>query len=189
MVASSARDDRGVFDAPGDNRALPFELAGAISAWSLSLPGAGPDGVRVFDYDSISDVVLHLQLTARFDAELAKAAVKRLDKLKKGDGAVGRVRLLSVRHEFPSEWAAYAAAEGDEAPLTLTLRPEHFPYWAGGQVEVENVELFVPPPRAGVDVEPVPLPDGTPTPALDTSWTVQLDPSLPDIWLLATWKV
>jgi hypothetical protein len=189
MVASSARDDRGVFDAPGDDRALPFELAGAISAWSLSLPGAGPDGVRVFDYDSISDVVLHLQLTARFDAELAKAAVKRLDKLKKGDGAVGRVRLLSVRHEFPSEWAAYAAAEGDEAPLTLTLRPEHFPYWAGGQVEVENVELFVPPPRAGVDVEPVPLPDGTPTPALDTSWTVQLDPSLPDIWLLATWKV
>jgi hypothetical protein len=190
MVASSARDDRGVFDGAGDNGALPFELAGAISTWSLSLPGGGPDGVRVFDYDSISDVILHLQVTARYDSGLAVEAVKRLDRLRTGEnGTVGRVRFFSMRHEFPSEWAAYASAEGDEIPLTLTLRPEHFPYWAGGQVEIESVELFVPPPRAGVEVEPVPLPDGTLTPELETPWTVHLAASLRDVWLLATWKV
>jgi len=190
MVASSGRDDAGVFDAAGDNRVLPFELAGAISTWSLSLPGQGPDGLRVFDYDTISDVVLHLRFSARHDAGLAAEARQRLERLRAGtNGTVGRVRLFSLRHEFPSEWAAFKSADGGEAPLTLTLRPEHFPYWAGGQVEVENVDLFAPPPRAGVDVEPLPLPGGAAIPELGTPWTVALDATLADVWLLATWRV
>jgi hypothetical protein len=169
---------------------LPFELAGAISKWSLSLPGQGPDGLRVFDYDTISDVVLHLRFTARHDAGLAEEALQRLERLRAGtNGTVGRVRLFSVRHEFPSEWAAFKTAEDGEAPLTITLRSEHFPYWAGGQVEVENVELFVPPPRAGVDVVPVELPAGAPALNVGTAWTVQLDTSVRDVWMFATWKV
>ena len=189
MVASSAARTAGVFDSAGDNRVLPFELAGAISTWSLSLPGQGTDGFRVFDYDTISDVVLHLRFTARHDAGLAQAAVKRLQKHVKGDGTAGRVRLFSLRHEFPAEWAAFVAAGGDDAPITLTLTADHFPYWAGPKLKVDSVELFVPPAKVGNDVEPVALPANTPAPKLGTPWTIEMDASARDVWLLATWKV
>ncbi len=190
MVASSANEDAGVFDPAGrDSRVLPFELAGAISTWSLNLPGQGPDGFRVFDYDSISDVVLHLRFTAKHDAGLAQAAVKRLQKLVKGDGTAGRVRLFSLRHEFPSEWAAFVASGGNDAPFTLTLTADHFPYWAGPKLKVDSVELFVPPAKVGNDVEPVALPANTPAPKLGTPWTIEMDPAARDVWLLATWKV
>ena len=190
MVASGANEDAGVFDAAGrDNRVLPFELAGAISTWSLNLPGEGTDGFRTFDYDSISDVVLHLRFTARHDSGLAKAAVKRLQKHVKGDGKAGRVRLFSLRHEFPSAWAAFVAAGGDDAPLTLTLTADHFPYWAGPKLKVDTVELFVPPAKVGNDLEPVALPANTPAPKLGTPWTIQMDSTARDVWLLATWKV
>ena len=44
-----------------DDRFLPFEGAGAISTWNLSLPGQ----LRAFDYSTISDVILHLRYTGR----------------------------------------------------------------------------------------------------------------------------
>ena len=55
-----------------DERYLPFEGAGAISTWSLELPA----DFRSFDYNTISDVILHLRYTARDggDALKAKAA-------------------------------------------------------------------------------------------------------------------
>ena len=44
-----------------DERYLPFEGAGAISTWRLDLSKQ----FRTFDYDTISDVILHLRYTAR----------------------------------------------------------------------------------------------------------------------------
>src|SRR5262245_20146146 len=43
--------------------------------------------------------------------------------------AAGSVRLLSVRHDFPTEWAKFTATPG-AADLRLELKPEHYPFWA-----------------------------------------------------------
>src|SRR6202020_1385041 len=44
-----------------DERYLPFETAGAISSWRLTLNNV----FRQFDYSTITDVVLHVRYTAR----------------------------------------------------------------------------------------------------------------------------
>jgi hypothetical protein len=67
VVTSTAQHDAGVFDAEGgDGRYLPFEYSGAISEWQFQLP-ANPaaDEPAQFDYDTISDVILHMRYTAR----------------------------------------------------------------------------------------------------------------------------
>lgn len=64
---------------------------------------------------------------------LRGAAQEHLRELVSQAATAGSMRLLSVRHEFPTEWARFTAAELDgdgTAPLTLTLREEHYPYWA-----------------------------------------------------------
>ena len=62
IVTSSGSDDSGMFETNlHDERFLPFEGAGAISTWSLSLPAQ----LRAFDYTTISDVILHIRYTAR----------------------------------------------------------------------------------------------------------------------------
>jgi hypothetical protein len=62
IVTSGAQSDAGLFE-PNlrDERYLPYEGAGAISSWRLELPSK----IRQIDYDTISDVVLHLRYTAR----------------------------------------------------------------------------------------------------------------------------
>jgi hypothetical protein len=69
IVTSSAQNDSGLFELNlRDERYLPFEGAGAISEWRLELPKE----FRQFDYDTISDVILHLRYTAREGGEMLK---------------------------------------------------------------------------------------------------------------------
>lgn len=66
IVTSSGQNDSGLFETNlRDERFLPFEGAGAESTWKLDLP---PD-YRAFDYQTISDVVLHIRYTARSAVE------------------------------------------------------------------------------------------------------------------------
>lgn len=149
VVASSGNQDSGLFEVNlRDERYLPFEGSGAISWWRLELPTELPQ----FDHDSISDAVLHLRYTAREGgAPLRAAAQDHLRQLVSGATAVGSVRLLSIRHEFPTAWARFTAAELDEqnpeAPLTVTLREEHYPYWARAvaPIGLHAVHLFAEP--------------------------------------------
>jgi hypothetical protein len=127
-----------------DERVLPFEGSGAISEWQLELPVAVPQ----FDYDTIADVILHVRYTAREGGGLLRGAaaddlVRQLD----GATAAGSVRLFSLRHEFPTEWARFKAATvGGSTPtaeLAFTLRPEHYPFWSRGRLKAAaRVELF-----------------------------------------------
>src|SRR5439155_6781395 len=67
IVTSSAQNDTGLFETNlRDERYLPFENSGVISEWQLELP-ANPSNnePRQFDYDTISDVILHIRYTAR----------------------------------------------------------------------------------------------------------------------------
>jgi hypothetical protein len=57
--------------------------------------------------------------------------------------AAGSVRLFSVRHEFPMEWAQFIRADNTEAEMTLEIREEHFLYWSKGWLgTVKSVDIF-----------------------------------------------
>lgn len=49
-----------------DERYMPFESAGAISVWSITLP----KNFRPFDYQTITDVILHLSYSSFADGVL-----------------------------------------------------------------------------------------------------------------------
>ena len=64
VATSTAQADAGVFDFSfRDERYMPFEGAGAVSEWQITLPGA----FRAFDYETVTDVVLGLSYTALSD--------------------------------------------------------------------------------------------------------------------------
>jgi len=138
IVTSSAQQDSGMFETSlRDERYLPLEGAGAISTWHLELPTQ----FKSFDYDTISDVILHIRYTAQEGGDLLKtSAVNNIDGLVKDAAAAGSVRLFSVRHEFPTEWAKFKNEQVNVTSnpkvfkLTLDLKPEHYPYWSQGKL-------------------------------------------------------
>jgi hypothetical protein len=158
IVTSSAQSDSGLFETNlRDERYLPFEGTGvAGSQWQLTLPSDVPQ----FDFDTISDVVLHVRYTAREGGDVLKvAAVSNIQNLIKKAQTVGSVCLFSVRHEFPSQWAKFQNVTINPpttptAELQLTLVPELYPFWAqavvGGNpakpVAVKGVEFFAEMP-------------------------------------------
>jgi hypothetical protein len=158
IVTSTGQNDSGLFETNlRDERYLPFENSGVVSEWQLELP-ANPSkkDPRQFDYDTISDVILHIRYTAREGGGLlrngAVANIKtRIDEAQ----AVGSVRLFSVRQEFPTEWAKFQGQtprDNQRFKLALTLRPEHYPFWSQGRLDnVERVDIL-----ARSTQEPVP---------------------------------
>lgn len=154
IATSTGQRDAGLFELHfGDDRYLPFEGAGAVSEWHLELPGEH----RQFDYHTISDVILHVQYTAREGgAPLRNAAVAQITQLIEDGRAAGSVRLFSVRHEFPGEWHRFKTQtppEGQRYELALTLRPEHYPFWARGRLNgVSRIDLLARSSRSGVTV-------------------------------------
>jgi Tc toxin complex TcA C-terminal TcB-binding domain/Neuraminidase-like domain len=133
IATSSGQNDSGLFELNfRDERYLPFEGAGAIdSKWEFELPRE----FASFDYKTISDVILHIRYTARDGGQqLANAAradlSKEYSKLAEGPLAL----LLSVRHDFPEQWAMYRSST--EKPLELLLTDEHFPFQFRKQTQI-----------------------------------------------------
>ncbi len=144
IVTSQAQQDSGLFETSlRDDRYLPFEGAGAISRWKLELPKE----FRQFDYETISDVILHIRYTAREGGgQLRDEATEHVKSLVKDAQAVGSVRLFSVRHEFPTEWANFQGqtpSQNRRFKLSLELRPEYYPFWSQGRLNsVVRVDVF-----------------------------------------------
>lgn len=217
IVTSSGSSDSGLFEVNlRDERYLPFEGAGAISEWRLSLPTELPQ----FDHSTISDVILHVRYTAREGGmPLRNAAVATLTEQIKAATAVGSVRLLSLRHEFPTEWARFAAVKLDTtkvvAPFTIPLREEHYPFWAKalGPIVLDEVTLYAQPGLSTAatikvydkDQSPASLKGelntdtslgslrvgklaGMSLPAIGASTFYFDDNSMRDIWIALSWK-
>ena len=74
IATSSGQNDSGMFELNfRDERYLPFEGSGVISTWQLQLPGDPSKSEPVqFDYNTITDVILHLRYTAREGGGLAQ---------------------------------------------------------------------------------------------------------------------
>lgn len=144
VVTSSAVSDSGMFETNlRDDRFLPFEGAGAISTWGLSLPA-----IPSFDYSTITDVILHVRYTARDGgAALASAAANYLKQLpppsaSAGDPTPSLALLLSLRHDFPTDWYAFTAG-GSTAHFTATLTMDYFPYLVqNATLTIESITVY-----------------------------------------------
>lgn len=122
ISASSANNDGGVFDLNfRDERYLPFEGAGVISEWLLELPAH----IRAFNYDTISDVLLHISYSAyegnREDAENALSSL-----VTTYAATDGFYRLISLRYEFPE--ALYKLFSQAAQTTSFDLTTAHFPF-------------------------------------------------------------
>ncbi|GLV54299.1 hypothetical protein KDH_11470 [Dictyobacter sp. S3.2.2.5] len=210
IVTSTGQNDSGLFETNlHDERYLPFEGSGAISEWQLELPA----DLRQFDYETIADVILHVRYTARQGgALLRKAAVANLKAAIENAQTIGSIRLFSIRHEFPSEWARFKNAQLDGvtkfAELSLTLRAEHYPFWSQGLLNVvKEMDFFAQAVNAvGINDKP----DGSgnkdtlafdhtlnlqigklthiPLPAPLGKFTLYLDNNaMSDLWVAVTW--
>jgi len=126
IATSNAQNDGGQFELNfRDERYLPFEGAGAVSEWSLSLPKT----VRSFDYNTISDVIFHVSYTAEYDGVFKDSVENSLKAVLNILHGQGLSRIFSLRHDFPNDWYKLNNAN-DAADLVLELRREHFPYFA-----------------------------------------------------------
>ena len=124
IATSHGQNDSGLFELNfRDERYLPFEGAGAISRWRLEIPRE----TSAFDLDTITDIVLRLNYTAREGGAdlrshaLAAATLPAMPApapLAPSSGAAAPtrptqdqlLRLFSLRHEFPTEWHRFIQA-------------------------------------------------------------------------------
>jgi hypothetical protein len=146
VVTSGAQMDAGLFEANlRDERYLPFEGRGAISTWQLELP----DRFRQFDYETITDVVLHVRYTARDGGEgLARLAVKELESALTAIGGSEYVlsRFFSLRHEFPTAWQRFMNVPDAQADheLTVDLTADRFPFiFQGAEVKIGEALILL----------------------------------------------
>jgi hypothetical protein len=101
ICTSSSMNDDGMFEFNfRDERYLPFEGAGAVrSKWKLELPA----NFRSFDYDTISDVILHINYTAKEgNREEAEAKLKQM--IIDHAANPGLFRLFSLKHDFSNAY-------------------------------------------------------------------------------------
>lgn len=156
IATSHAQGDTGLFELNfRDERYLPFEGAGAISRWRIEMPEA----CNAFDFDTISDVILTINYTAREGGALLREKaleaatlpappqqpVAGLDTSEVPEQEHLR-RLFSARHEFASEWHRFLHPNttDEQHALGLDLTPERFPYRFRNRLDqITKVNLYV----------------------------------------------
>ncbi|HWP91824.1 MAG TPA: neuraminidase-like domain-containing protein [Thermodesulfobacteriota bacterium] len=144
IATSHAQNDSGMFELNfRDERYLPFEGAGVISRWRIDMP----KDCNAFDFNTLSDVILHLKYTAWEGGEILKKAAKKAmqDAIADTDKAP-LARLFSAKHEFPSEWHRFLhpADTATSQTLKLELTQERFPFqFRGKTIEISQIELFL----------------------------------------------
>lgn len=124
VATSTAQNDAGVFDFSfRDERYMPFEGAGAVSVWSVTLP----KNFRPFDYQTINDVILHLSYSAMSDGALRGKVEDNNAAL---EGSIAKTltdeplaRALSLRQDFSAIYQRLVnSAPGTQVLLELDDR-------------------------------------------------------------------
>ena len=138
IVTSSGQNDNGMFEGNlRDERYLPFEGSGiANSKWNLELPE-----LKQFDYNTITDVILHVSYTALYGGESFKNDIINLYKTELSNDD-NLYRLLSLKHDFPNEWNKFIADDNTD-DFIVELNDEHFPYFTqSSNIQIASKELF-----------------------------------------------
>lgn len=145
IATGSAQNDSGMFDLNfRDERYLPFEGAGAISTWKLEMTDTKE--LRQFDYNSISDVIVHMKYTAREDVgQFKQGAVTHLTTIiQEASSQLPLRRLFNLKHEFPTEWYALFHPTGAGNLLALQFKKDHFPFFAQEKnIQIGQVTLLM----------------------------------------------
>ncbi|HLZ85731.1 MAG TPA: hypothetical protein VKQ52_00770, partial [Puia sp.] len=158
IAISSAQNDSGLFELNfRDERYLPFEGSGAISLWRLQLPSA----IRQFDYDTISDVIVHVKYTAREGGDALSLAASTniknaVNAMLVSQKDTGLFRLFDFRHEFPTEWYKFLNPVNptDQQVLSVNIGPERFPYFTQGyHIKITSIDLIAETPNPVSNVE------------------------------------
>ncbi|MDX2072073.1 MAG: neuraminidase-like domain-containing protein [Haliscomenobacter sp.] len=147
IATSSAQNDSGMFELNfRDERYLPFEGAGAIGTWHIKLNKHFPQ----FDFATISDVILHLNYTARegggaLKAKALEAFNQKLNTLALAENQQGLFRVYDIKREFSTQWHKFlnsTAPDGDQT-LTLDNLHERLPYFTKNfsTKKVSKIEL------------------------------------------------
>jgi hypothetical protein len=142
---STANNDAGVFELNfRDERYVPFEGAGAVSEWSLELPSV----IRPFDYDTISDVILHISYTARDDGRFRAEVEDDLAHRFEAQATESALRRgFSMKREFPNELHRLIfPPQGQNQTTELRMSKRYFPYFVKDrELTVNQVEVFLKP--------------------------------------------
>jgi hypothetical protein len=147
IAVSTVQNDSGVFELNfRDERYIPFEGAGAISTWWIELPTE----FKQFDYETISDVILHLRYTAveggdklkTIALDSVKEYVKSVEELSQQEGLFAA---FDLKHEFPDEWykATHPTADAPERILNLKNLNERLPFFTKGQKKVNATDVYL----------------------------------------------
>ncbi len=126
IATSSAQRDNGLFQLIyEDDRYLPFEGAGAITTWRIQLP----NDFRQFDYDTISDIIIHISYTAKDGGETLKTkAIDNLSDIVSDKNTQTLYKLFSLKHDFPTDF--YKMQSGTATTYNLKIGKSIFPYFA-----------------------------------------------------------
>jgi hypothetical protein len=167
IATSTAQNDGGLFELNfRDERYLPFEGAGAVSTWRLELPSQ----LRLIDYDTIGDVIIHVSYTALDDGLLRETVESQIvDELTTYASTVGMHRLFSLRHDLPNAFRQLMYGASPAQATSFELGAQHFPYFLAGQdLTIDGVSVYVQP--TGAD------------PVDTTGVKVSVNGSIADIW-------
>lgn len=127
IVTSAAVNDTGLFSAdPKDPRYLPFERRGAISRWHLRLTA---QTWRQLDWNSITDITLHMRYTARDGGASARVDV---------EGGVGTA-LAALRLGFPTN--AFAGETTTGPAVAFSAKRDASDAWFEAQDGASAFEL------------------------------------------------
>ena len=161
IATSSGQNDSGLFELNfRDERYLPFEFHGAVCRLRIELP---PEN-NYFPMESLTDVLLHLNHTAREGGEMLRRTSSRsAQRHLPGSGWC----FFDVRHEFPDAWQLLHDTRGDKdasAKLALCLERKMFPYIpSAGELSITGMAiLFHAEAEGGCDAwksEDCPCPD------------------------------
>jgi hypothetical protein len=128
---------------------MPFEGAGTISSWKLSLPKS----FRQFDYNTINDIIIHISYTAEYD-ELLRDKVEA-----ENDATEGTLinilknhslsRTFSFRQEFSHDFHRLAE-QAINQPVLVKIQNKHFPLFMNGRnLKVTKAKLILVTPVGG----------------------------------------
>ncbi|KAM0137836.1 hypothetical protein ACHAO1_003721 [Botrytis cinerea] len=153
IAVSNGDADSGVFELDfSGSQYMPFEGAGAISKWRLELPSP----TRTFSYESITDVLLHVQYTAYEGGPSLRAAANQATlQVMKATGAEGQQQgfsaIFDLKHEFSDDWksfgdqlASQTADSNDTPSMKLGDLKKKLPYWSQRQdaLKVQNITFI-----------------------------------------------
>lgn len=148
IATSTAQNDAGVFQLNfKDDRYMPFEGAGAVSSWKLSLP----KHFRQFDYDTINDVIVHISYTAEYDELLRDKVEAQNDTI---EGTIVNFlknnplsRTFSFRQEFSTAFSRLIHQPPNQ-PVSIKIENKHFPLFMNGKpISITTAKLVLLTPQ------------------------------------------